>query len=151
MSILPTFESDEYEDGRTKQAFKDQTDINKILARAQREGSIAHLVKHGAEYGDFTDMPDLLEAQSRLQRGQAIFDELPSEVRKEFGQSPAAFFTFVNDPKNADRLHEVIPDLARPGRQLPDPSGRTPPPEPAVATAPAAADKTEPSGGSQEA
>ena len=36
----------EYKDGRTKQSFKDSTDINKILKKAQRTGSIAHLNKY---------------------------------------------------------------------------------------------------------
>ena len=34
-----------YDDGRTKQSFKDQCDINKILKKAMRTGSIAHLQK----------------------------------------------------------------------------------------------------------
>ena len=119
MSFLETFGSDEYPDGRTKQAFRDQTDINKILARAAQGESISHLAKHGATYGDFTDMPDLLEASRRLAVGQRIFDELPGEVRREFHQSASAFFAFVNDPANVDRLPELLPDLARPGTQMP--------------------------------
>ena len=69
----------EYErPGRTKQSFKDSCDINKILAKAQKAGSISHLQKHGAFYGDFAEAPsDLLEARAMLARGQEIFDELP--------------------------------------------------------------------------
>lgn len=106
-----------YGDGRTKQAFKDQTDINKILQKAQQVGSLSHLVRHGAHYGDYSDVPDLLEAHKRLKGGQAIFDELPSELRREFPDQ-FAFFSFVNDPANADRLKELLPQLAQPGRQL---------------------------------
>jgi len=112
-------EPKDYSDGRTKQGFKDSTDINKLIAKAQRAGTISHLQKHGAFYGDFTDMPDLLEAQRRLQRGQEIFDELPSEVRREFNQSPAAFFKYVNDPANKDDLARILPALAKPGTQVP--------------------------------
>lgn len=120
MSMKPTFASDKYEDGRTKQAFKDQADINKILAKAQRTGSIAHLVKHGAHYGDFSDITDLLDAYEKLKRGQKIFDELPAEVKREFNQNPGEFFQFVNNPANADRLTEVLPAIAKPGNQVPD-------------------------------
>lgn len=118
MSMM-VVEPKDYSDGRTKQAFKDSTDINKILAKAQKVGSLSHLVRHGAMYGDFSDVPDLLEAKSRIERGQKIFDDLPSEVRREFANDQFAFFTFVNDPANADRLREVLPALAARGRQMP--------------------------------
>ena len=106
----------------TKQSFKDSTDINKLLDRAAKGESLAHLQKHGAMYGDFTDIPDLLTAQSRLQAGQAIFQDLPAEVRKEFDQDMGKFFTWVNDPANKDSLAEKIPALAQRGRDLPQPS-----------------------------
>lgn len=110
-----------YEDGRTKQAFKEETDVNKILAKAQRVGSLSHLVRHGATFGDFSDVPDLLEARTRLKRGQRIFDELPAEVRREFSNDMLQFFAFVNDPRNKERLSELLPAMAAPGRQLPEP------------------------------
>lgn len=110
-----------YDDGLTKQSFKDQTDINKILARAAKGDTISHLAKHGAVYGDFTEINDLYEAHDKLQRGVEIFEALPGEVKREFHQSPRNFFNFVNDPKNADRLSEVLPQLAAPGTQMPEP------------------------------
>ena len=108
-----------YGDGRTKQAFKDETDINRIIARAQRAGTLSHLVRHGASYGDFSDVPDLLAAHERLQNGKAIYDELPSELRKEFPDM-FKFFEYVNDPENAGALQEKLPGLAKPGLQNPD-------------------------------
>ncbi|AXL14816.1 internal scaffolding protein [Microviridae sp.] len=137
MSTLPTFKSDNYDDGRTKQAFKEETDINRILARAQKGETLTHLAKYGATYGDFTDVDDLLTAAQRLQRAEAIFQELPSEVRREFGQSAATFFNYVNDPANSDRLPELIPGLAKPGDQRITPNrGRTEPPAPSVPDTP---------------
>lgn len=119
MSMMDVFRSDDYTDGRTKQSFKDETDINKLLAKAARGESLSHLQRHGASYGDFTDMPDLLEAQTRLSRGQAIFAELPGEIRREFNQSAGAFFAFVNDPENSKDLARLIPGLVERGTQLP--------------------------------
>lgn len=118
MSMIPTFKSDDYPDGRTKQSFKDQTNINKILAKAARGNTITHLAQYGAVYGDFSDIDDLLTAQERLQRGQEIFERLPGEIRREFGQDPRRFFKFVNDPQNAEDLPRVLPGLAKPGNQL---------------------------------
>ena len=106
-------------DGMTKQAFKDQTDINKILAKAQKTGTVSHLAKYEGIYGDFTDIDDLLTAHQRLTRANEIFSELPSEVRREFDQNPAGFFNFVNDPANKDRLKEVLPAIAKAGQYFP--------------------------------
>ena len=104
---------------RTKQSFRDETDINKLLERSARGESLSHLQKHGAIYGDFSDIGDLLTASARLERGMEIFGELPSEVRREFQQDPRRFFEFVNDPANRERLPEVLPELAKRGSQLP--------------------------------
>lgn len=118
MSMLSTFASDEYSDGRTKQSFKDDTDINKLLARAARGDSISHLAKHGAMYGDFSDIDDLLTANARLEKGTEIFNSLPGEIRREFKNSPSNFFNYVNDPQNSERLGELLPALTAPGNQL---------------------------------
>ncbi len=111
-----------YLDGRTKQSFKDETDINKLLARAQKTGTISHLNKHEAHYGDFETF-DFFEANLKLTAGREIFDDLPSEIRSEFDQSPAKFFQYVNDPENKDRLGKLLPGLAEPGKQLIDVKG----------------------------
>lgn len=143
-----------YDDGVTKQSFRDSTNINKILARAARGESISHLARHGAVYGDFSDIDDLLSAQSRLARGQEIFSELPSEIRKEFNNDVGAFYRFVNDPANTDRLSTILPMLTAPGPQLPTVrrTGDNPGTEPAATpsadrqpAAPAAPEGTPPS------
>ena len=156
MSQFPTFQSDDYPDGRTKQSFKDQTDINKILYKAQKTGTISHLQKHGGEYGDFSDIGDLLSAHNRLERGRAIFADLPSEVRREFKQDVGAFFKYVNDPQNVDKLPDLLPALAKKGDQIVDVNkkiaqatggaslGADPAPPPAQPAASATADPAPP-------
>jgi len=118
-----------YGDGRTKQAFKDETDIVKMLSRAQRSGTLTHLEKFEPRYGDFADY-DFLENISKLTKGREIFDALPSELRREFNQSPADFFEFVNDEVNKGELETKLPGLAQPGRQNIDLTGKTEPAEP---------------------
>ncbi len=112
-----------YNDGRTKQTFRDETDINKILQRAQKTGTISHLNKHQAQYADFSEY-DFFENTMMLTKGREIFDDLPSEIRSEFNGSPAGFFKYVNDPENKDRLIKLLPGLAAPGRQNIDVSGK---------------------------
>ncbi len=108
-----------YTDGRTKQCFKDECNISKIMARAEKAGTISHLQQFEGVYADYSDF-DFFEQTQKLTRGREIFDQLPAELRREFGQSPAAFFDYVNDPANADDLREKLPGLAAPGNQLPD-------------------------------
>ncbi len=122
MSMLGTVQP-KYKDGRVKQSFKDETDINKILQRAQKTGTISHLNKHRGQYADFSNF-DFFEATLMLTKGREIFDDLPSEIRNEFGQSQSAFFNYVNDPVNKDRLDELLPGLAAPGKQNIDVSGQ---------------------------
>ncbi len=114
-------QNEDYSDGRTKQCFKDECDIEKIMARADRAGTISHLDKYQGVYADFSDY-DFHAQTAQLTRGREIFDDLPAELRQEFGQSPAKFFAFVNDPSNLDKLREILPGLAAPGIQLPQTS-----------------------------
>lgn len=107
-----------YLDGRTKQCHKDECDINKIMARFEITGTISHLQKYEGVYGDFSDF-DFHEQTTKLARGQEVFAALPAEIRREFGQSPAKFFDFVNDPENIKELRKKLPALAKPGQQIP--------------------------------
>jgi len=106
-----------YPDGRTKQCFKDECDIQKIMARADKAGTISHLQKYEGVYADYSDV-NFQEMENQLAAGNEIFASLPAELRQEFKQSPQAFFRYVNDPANKDELLKKLPGLAAPGRQL---------------------------------
>lgn len=131
-------------ESKTKQSFKDSTDVNKILARYAQQGDVSHLQKFGGEYGDFSGY-DFDEHQRKLARGRELFDSLSPETRREFGHSPKVFFEFVNDPENVDRLDQVIPQIAAPGRYFPDVSAATPPAELQTTPIPESAE-TQPAG-----
>ncbi len=107
-----------YEDGRTKQCYKDECDIDKIMSRFNVTGTISHLAKYGGIYADFSDF-DFHKQNNMLTKGREIFDALPAELRREFGQSASNFFAYVNDPANLDKLKQKLPGLAAPGQQLP--------------------------------
>lgn len=114
----------EYGEGRTKQAFADSCDINKILKKAQLTGSVAHLEQYGrAVYSEFQGY-DLLEAYGKIERARTIFADLPSEVRQEFGGDALKFASYASDPAHIDRLAELIPAIAEPGRYFPNPLRR---------------------------
>lgn len=125
MSFVPKQERD-YSDGRTMQSFRDETDINKLLQRAQVAGGLSHIEKYAGMYGEFENF-DFLEAQLRLAKGREIFDELPSQLRREFNNSPAEFFAYVAQAGSADDLKKVFPELAEPGKQRLSARPNTPP------------------------
>lgn len=108
--------------GMTKQAFKDQCDINKMLSKAQREGSLAHLQKYPAPvYGEFDGEFTLQDAVGQIDKANVIFDALPSEIRREFDNNAMSFVSFAADPANNGRLRELLPALAKPGNYFPNP------------------------------
>lgn len=115
--ILALLPEKNYDDGRTKQCHADECDIEKIMHRFGVTGTISHLVKFEGLYGDFSDF-DFHAQSTKLAQGETIFAELPAEIRREFGQDPAAFFAYVNDPANAKDLYKKLPALAAPGEQL---------------------------------
>lgn len=104
--------------GRTKQSQKDETNINLLLERAAREGTMSHLEKYGGVYADYSEY-DFEGHKNQIAEMQSMFEELPAEVKREFQQSPKAFFDFVTDEKNAEDLPRLLPELAKQGTQLP--------------------------------
>ena len=106
----------------TKQSFVENCDINRIMDRAKKGASLSHLANFKGEYGDFSDWNEHTyeDMCNDMARAQTIFNDLPAELRNEFDNNPGKFLGFVNDPKNAERLEEIFPVLAEPGRQFPD-------------------------------
>ncbi len=89
------------EQGRTKQSFQDECNINLIIAKYVKTGNIAHVNKHGAEYG-FATSQDFAAAMRTVTIAQEMFDGLPSAIRNRFANNPAAFLDFVQDADNKD-------------------------------------------------
>lgn len=107
---------------RTKQSFVAQCDINHIMERAKKGASLSHLANFGGQYGDFSNWDEHTYENmlNDLSRANTIFADLPAELRNEFDNNVGKFMGFVNDPENKDRLEEIFPVLAEPGRQFPD-------------------------------
>ncbi len=101
--------------GRTKQSQEDQCDINKLLERYQRDASLGHLEKYGGEYGNYADY-DFENHVTKIAEMNTIFEQLPAEVKKDFGQSTNKFFEFVTNPQNEGKLAELLPEIANQGR-----------------------------------
>lgn len=93
-------------DGRTRQAFKDECDINKLLARYAKTGALSHFAKHGGEYMSVSPV-EFQEALNTVIEADKLFRDLPSKLRGRFNNDPSEFLGFVQNPDNADEMVEL--------------------------------------------
>ncbi len=114
------------EKGRTKQAMQSECDINNIMAKYQKTGVIDFVNEHQSHYGDVTGI-GFQNSMQTVTRARELFGELPSSVRKRFGNDPMEFFEFVNDPENREeaiKLRLVKPEHQRKGDTAPQQRAR---------------------------
>lgn len=89
--------------GHTKQSFKDDCDVNKIIPKYERTGILTHLNKIEGRYGDVTGL-DFQTAQDIVNEATNLFASLPSNVRNRFQNNPAMFLDFMDNPDNTDEM-----------------------------------------------
>lgn len=111
----------------TRQEFKEDCDINRILGQYRKTGMIAHRNTHQGQYGEFAKM-DFHEAMNFVVETQEMFETVPSDVRSKFGNDPGAFVDFVTNSDNLDEMREM--GLAPPQRPEPAPPAPPAPEEP---------------------
>lgn len=107
--------------GLTKQSMKDECDVNLILAKYQRTGVIDFINKHEPRYGNASPI-DFQTAMNVVIEGKQMFADLPSSLRKRFGNSPEEFLFFVDNPANRDeaiRLGLITPAEVSPASVSP--------------------------------
>lgn len=84
----------------TDQSFRDECDINTIMARYQSTGELPYLNEMQGQFLDVSEM-DFQHHMNFILEAQQMFDDLPSNIRDRFGNDPGAFLGFVNNPDNA--------------------------------------------------
>lgn len=94
------------EEGKTRQEFKDECDINILLAQYERTGVVSHINPRSPMYLDVTDVPDLRGAIDLVNAANESFMTLPAAVRKTFDNDPVQFVEFASDPRNIGKLRE---------------------------------------------
>lgn len=87
-------------DGLTKQSFKDESDINWIVARFIKTGFLNVDESKRAIYGDFTSVPAYMDALNMVASAKEAFDALPSSIRERFVNNPVKMVEFCSDPSN---------------------------------------------------
>lgn len=91
----------------TKQCFKDECDITKILAKYRKTGLIDHVNRFQGHYGDFSSAQDYHASLNQVLQANDMFMTLPSDIRTRFDNDPGKFLAFVEDPANAASMVEL--------------------------------------------
>lgn len=85
----------------TRQEFKDEVDINVMMARfGVTDGAIPPMALDPQYFGNFEDALDLRTALDRTKEAVERFEALPAEIRNRFNNDPTALFEFVINPEN---------------------------------------------------
>ncbi len=119
-----------------KQSFKDECDINKIMAKYRKTGLIDHVNRYK---GDYSNLERGFEYQAGLNmiiEAKDAFESLPAEIRTRFGNDPGEFLEFVHDPESVDELvalglAKALPQESEESGQAPDAGAGDGPPAPA--------------------
>jgi len=103
--------------GKTRQACKDECDINKIIKRFVKTGELPEGNKKPI-YGDFSSVIDFTKAYEVVELAKAEFNKLPVKVRERFNYNAQELLTFVNNPANSDELVKMGLAKAKPENKV---------------------------------
>ncbi|AXH77584.1 MAG: internal scaffolding protein [Microviridae sp.] len=90
----------------TKQCFKDESDINTIMARYQSTGEMPVLNVVAPQYLDASGF-DFQAMQDQVVEARNLFGQLPSTLRNRFANDPAAFLEYVQDEANYPEMRKL--------------------------------------------
>lgn len=90
---------------RTQQEFADECDINNIMARYIKTGTVPMYLDRGMLDGDMHEM-SYHDMQNVIADANSAFAVLPATVRASFDNDPAKFVDFALDDKNVNKLRE---------------------------------------------
>ena len=90
----------------TEQSHKNQCDINKIIDKYDKTGIIKHVSSFEGKFGDLTGV-DFKMMQDKVANARSMFQELPSNIRKEFDNDPGRLLEFMENPDNRKKAEEL--------------------------------------------
>jgi len=90
----------------TKQSHKEDSDINRIMAKFLKTGIQDHVNSYAPVYG-FATSETYHESLQVIETANNMFKELPAAARKKFNNSPTEFLDFVQDEANVPYLYDL--------------------------------------------
>lgn len=116
---------------RTKQAFKDECDMNFIIDQWQRTGQPPQDARDPGQFGDFSNVGDYQDALDAVNTAREGFSSLPAKIRARFKNDPHKLLAFVGVEENVAEAIElgILPPLEVPAAPAvaETPGGENPP------------------------
>lgn len=91
----------------TKQAHKDECDINRVMKRWLRDGVMTHVSEAAVVFRDVSADVDYHSVMNQVLDVEDAFASLPSATRKRFANDPLNLLDFIMDPSNADEASDL--------------------------------------------
>lgn len=104
----------------TEQQFKQEVDINNILDHYRKTGYLPPSSRDPI-YGDVSQITSFQDALHHVEDSYALFETVPSKIRRMFNNDPGEYLAYVSNPDN----HEEAYSLGILSRPQADSSERT--------------------------
>lgn len=107
----------------TKDSFKEECDINVIMARYKRTGALPQNYRHPV-YADVSEVPSYMEALEVVRQAEEAFYSLPAETRLECANDPAVFVDKLRGDKEWAKKHGLLAESAAEAPPLASPAAK---------------------------
>lgn len=84
-----------------QQQFKDQCDINLLMARYLESGELPQ-VTEGLTYGNFEGIFDFQSAMNAVRTAEGLFSQFPARIKNRFDNDPQKMLDFLAQDENRD-------------------------------------------------
>lgn len=91
----------------TEQSHKSECDMHNILRQYRQTGLVAHVRQYEGKYMDMPNALDFQQSMNVIAEANQMFASVPADIRKKFGNDPAQYLEFVQNPENLDALREM--------------------------------------------
>lgn len=108
--VMPTVKVGFSLPSRTKQEFRDETDITLLVERYRKTGYFYDPLTGDRKqprlpmFEDWSSDIDFQAAQDTVRRGNAAFAAVPAYIRRMFNDSPEAFLAVVSRPDEVEKF-----------------------------------------------
>lgn len=101
--------NDKNSKSKAVQSDMDAADINKIMARFEKNGVLIDSlgIERQPTYGDFSELTDYHTMLSGVKNAERVFGTLPAKVRNRFNNDPQELIDFLQDSKNDKEAVEI--------------------------------------------
>lgn len=106
----------------TRQEFKDDCDLNKIIERYTPEMLVESYNAFKGTFADFSDVPDYQGMREQVLATDSWFASLPANIRGRFENDVSKIVSFLEDDKNFDeavKLGLLAGSLEKQGEDVP--------------------------------